>query len=125
MSHNDLDHRLVYMANQIGKFFASMPSHKAAVGIENHLRKFWEPRMRERIIAYLDKGGDGLDEYPRQAVMNLRSHAGMQDAESSVSGAGNVQGNPALSGAKLATGEDRGKRSTEAEPMIPDSVARP
>lgn len=125
MSHDDLDQRLVYMANQIGKFFASQPPAKAAAGIENHFRKFWEPRMRERIIAYVDAGGDGLDENARQAVLSLRGHGGTQDAASTVSGAGSVEANPALAGAKLATGEDRGKRSTEAEPMIPDSIARP
>ena len=117
MSHNNLDQRLISMANQIGKFFTTQSPATAAVGIENHLRKFWEPRMRTRIVAYLDKGGEGLDEDPRQAVINLRDNAEPQ-------GAGNVVANPALSGAKLATGEDRDKRSTEAEPMIPTSVLK-
>lgn len=125
MSHDDFDQRLVYMANQIGKFFASRPAAQAAAGIENHLRKFWDPRMRERIIAYLDRGADGLHERTRQAVINLRDSARTQDAESTVSGAGSVQANPALAGAKLATDGYRDKHSTEAEPMIPDSVIRP
>jgi formate dehydrogenase subunit delta len=117
MSHDNLDQRLVYMANQIGKFFTTQSPATAAAGIENHLRKFWEPRMRNRIIAYLDKGDGELDDDPRQAVVNLRDKAEPLDA-------GNVVANPALSGSKLATGEDRDKGSTEAEPMIPDSVLR-
>ena len=38
--------RLVYMANQIGKFFASQGRDKAVPGIADHIRKFWDPRMR-------------------------------------------------------------------------------
>ncbi len=117
MSHDNFDKRLVYMANQIGKFFTGQSPATAAEGIEDHLLKFWEPRMRARIVAYLDKGDGELDEHPRQAVINLRDKTSPQDA-------GNVLANPALSGAKLATGEDRNKGSTEAEPMIPSSVLR-
>jgi formate dehydrogenase subunit delta len=117
MSHDNLDQRLVYMANQIGRFFTPQSPATAVAGIENHLRKFWEPRMRARIIAYVENGGGELDADPKQAVFNLRDKPTSQDA-------GDVLANPALSGAKLATGEDRGKGSTEAEPMIPDQVLR-
>jgi formate dehydrogenase subunit delta len=65
--------RLVYMANQIGKFFASQGHDKAAAAIAEHLTKFWDPRMRAAIIAHLDAGGDGLDISVRQAVGELRS----------------------------------------------------
>lgn len=119
MSHNNLDRRLVYMANQIGRFFAFKPADQAIAGIENHFRKFWEPRMRQRIIAYLENGDGELDAYPKQAVINLRDNDNDE-----ARGGGSVQANPALSGAKLATGEDRGDGSTEAEPMIPASVLR-
>jgi FdhD protein len=33
--------KLVYMANQIGKFFASQGEDQAVAGIANHLRKYW------------------------------------------------------------------------------------
>ena len=107
MSHNDLDQRLVYMANQIGKFFITLPAAKASAGIENHLRQFWEPRMRARIIAYLDKDAGELDEYPKQAVINLRDNIALRGEDS-------VGSDPTLSGTKLAVGEDRGEYSTEA-----------
>ena len=64
--------RLVYMANQIGKFFASQGPDVAVSGIAEHIRKFWEPRMREAIFAHLDTGGAGLDPAVRQALESLR-----------------------------------------------------
>ncbi len=41
--------KLVYMANQIGKFFVSQGPDKAAAGIAEHIAKFWDPRMRAAI----------------------------------------------------------------------------
>lgn len=55
----DLD-RLLVMANQIGDFFAPYPAARRAEGIRNHLRTYWDPRMREALLAYIDKGGTGL-----------------------------------------------------------------
>ena len=64
--------KLVYMANQIGKFFASQGPDKAAAGIAEHIAKFWDPRMRATIIAHLDAGGAGLDPAARAAIDKLR-----------------------------------------------------
>ena len=64
--------KLVYMANQIGKFFASQGEAKAVAGIEEHLRKFWDPRMRAQIVAHLEAGGAGLDPFVRAAVARLK-----------------------------------------------------
>ncbi|KPF93118.1 formate dehydrogenase subunit delta [Rhodopseudomonas palustris] len=64
--------RLVYMANQIGTFFRSQGADKAVPGIAEHLKKFWEPRMRSAIIAHLDSGGEGLEPDVRAAVEALR-----------------------------------------------------
>lgn len=67
--------KLVYMANQIGKFFAAQNRRdeaKAVEGIETHLRKFWDPRMRQEIIAKLEAGeAAGLDPLARRAVERL------------------------------------------------------
>ena len=52
--------RLVYMANQIGKFFQSQGHDKAVPGVAEHIRKFWDPRMRKQIYAHLNAGGAGL-----------------------------------------------------------------
>ena len=65
--------KLVYMANQIGKFFASQGADEAVAGTADHLRKFWDPRMRTEIVAYLDAGGTGLDPNVREAVLRLKA----------------------------------------------------
>ncbi|AOK32276.1 formate dehydrogenase [Burkholderia singularis] len=49
---------LIDMANQIGAFFASMPDRdEALAGIADHIRRFWEPRMRRALLAALDDPG--------------------------------------------------------------------
>jgi formate dehydrogenase subunit delta len=64
---------LVKMANDISAFFGPEPDRAAAAqGVVDHLRKFWEPRMRAQIIAHLhDKGGTGLCDLAREAVQSL------------------------------------------------------
>lgn len=64
--------KLIYMANQIGKFYASQSGDRAAEAIAEHIRKFWDPRMRSAIISHLDAGGAGLDPMTRRAVETLR-----------------------------------------------------
>jgi formate dehydrogenase subunit delta len=68
------DH-LIYMANQIGKFFATQGAGKAVPGIADHIHKFWDPRMRKTIFAHLDAGGAGLDPLPLQALQKLKAEA--------------------------------------------------
>lgn len=46
---------LIEMANQIGMFFDSLPDRdEALTGIAEHIRKFWEPRMRRTLLNALD-----------------------------------------------------------------------
>jgi formate dehydrogenase subunit delta len=47
-------------------------------GIATHIRKFWEPRMRNAILAHLDAGGAGLDPKVRVAIETLRHPAAAQ-----------------------------------------------
>ena len=70
--------KLVYMANQIGKFFASQGTSKAPAAIAEHIQKFWDPRMRSKILAHLDAGGAGLDPDVRDAVKALRDAQAIQ-----------------------------------------------
>ncbi|MEH2479765.1 formate dehydrogenase subunit delta [Nitrobacteraceae bacterium AZCC 2146] len=65
--------RLIYMANQIGAFFNSQGHDKAVSGITDHIRKFWDPRMRKQILAHLDGGGAGLDPNVRDALTALKN----------------------------------------------------
>ena len=64
--------RLVYMANQIGKFFEYQKKDEIVPGIANHIKKFWDPRMRKAIFAHLDAGGAGLDPFVRDALETLK-----------------------------------------------------
>jgi formate dehydrogenase subunit delta len=77
MSHNTED-RLVYMANQIGKFFQSQGHDKEVAGVAEHIHKFWDPRMRRAIFAHLDAGGAGLDPNVRDAIASLKAKATTQ-----------------------------------------------
>ena len=55
-------HHLVKMANDIADFFeAEEDKSKAAKGVADHLKNFWDPRMRREILRYVDQqGGAGL-----------------------------------------------------------------
>ena len=51
---------LVHMANQIGEFFSAYPDRDEALeGVANHIRKFWEPRMRLKLFEGIDAGQTG------------------------------------------------------------------
>ncbi len=63
--------KLIYMANQIGKFFASQGAEQAAAGTASHIQQFWDPRMRAQILAHLNAGGAGLDPVVRLALERL------------------------------------------------------
>ena len=67
--------KLVTMANQIGKFFVPHRQGDAAAAIADHLRKFWDARMRAAIVGHEEQGGAGLEEVVRQAVRRLRDDA--------------------------------------------------
>ena len=67
---------LVRMANSIAAFFNADPDREAAVaGVANHIKRFWEPRMKVAILAYDAKGGDGLDALVRKALAQLGREA--------------------------------------------------
>jgi formate dehydrogenase subunit delta len=70
MSHSHSN--LVYMANQIGKFFQSQGHDQEVAGVADHIHKFWDPRMRKGIYAHLDAGGAGLDPNVLEALETLR-----------------------------------------------------
>ncbi|MDB5424810.1 MAG: formate dehydrogenase delta subunit [Phenylobacterium sp.] len=66
--------QLIYMANQIAKFFSAQPEDPAA-GTAAHLKSFWEPTMRSEIVAWRAAGGDGLDPIAADAVALLETEA--------------------------------------------------
>ena len=64
--------RLIAMANDVARYFASEPDPEAGVaGIADHLRKFWNPRMCKQLIAHVENAGAGLDPMADAAVREL------------------------------------------------------
>jgi formate dehydrogenase subunit delta len=67
--------KLIYMAGQIGKFFAAQGETQAVAAVADHLEKFWDPRMRKAILDYVEGGGEGLPPIVDAAVRSLRRGA--------------------------------------------------
>ena len=70
----DLDN-LIVMANKIGQFFVAMPDREEALaGIADHVKKFWEPRMRREILAAVGtEAGTAISDIVRDALVRHRS----------------------------------------------------
>ena len=66
---------LIVMANQIGGFFETMPDRREALtDIAGHLKRYWEPRMRRSLLAYVDEhGGTQLKDIVLEAVRTHRA----------------------------------------------------
>ncbi|PAZ12598.1 formate dehydrogenase [Streptomyces sp. SA15] len=60
------------MANQIAANFRHVPADTAADAIAAHIRRFWDPRMRGRLLELVDCGADGLDPVVLAAAQLLR-----------------------------------------------------
>ena len=56
---------LIRMVNRIGEFFEAQPDRDEALqGIAEHLRKFWDPRMRGQILQVLEQPGEAAQLRP-------------------------------------------------------------
>ena len=67
----DTEH-LVKMANQIAAFFvAEATPEEAPLAVAGHIRKFWVPGMRARIIEHAAAGGEGLSDLAKAAIARL------------------------------------------------------
>lgn len=64
--------KLIRMANQIAAFFRAYPEAEAIAGIRDHIMSFWTPRMRETLLAHLEKDGAGLDGLTAKALQTFR-----------------------------------------------------
>jgi transposase len=49
---------IVRMANQIATFFATYPRPQAVEGTYDHIKKFWDPRMRKKLAEKVAAGGN-------------------------------------------------------------------
>lgn len=64
---------LLYMANQIARFFSTQP--EGAAGAAHHMQSFWNPSMRAQIIALRRAGDPGLAPLTVEAVDLLNARA--------------------------------------------------
>jgi formate dehydrogenase subunit delta len=60
------------MANDIARNLGHLPGEEAAEAIAGHIGRFWDPRMRARLHAFVDAGADGLDPLVVAAMKLLR-----------------------------------------------------
>jgi len=64
--------KLIKMANDISDFFNSESDKElAAEGVKNHIKRSWDPRMRQQIIAYCQQDGKELTPLAKKAVQKL------------------------------------------------------
>lgn len=59
---------IVRMVNQIAGFFATQPGRDQAERVAQHLRDYWDPRMRAALARHLAAGGAGLAPLARSAA---------------------------------------------------------
>jgi formate dehydrogenase subunit delta len=86
--HIDL---LISMANQIGDFFNGASPESAPRDVANHLKRYWDPRMRTQIIQYYEeRHGSGLSDVALGAIAQLRA----EGAAPAAPGAGSAAGAP-------------------------------
>ena len=78
----DIQH-LVKMANNIASFFEAEPdASKGAKGVAEHLKNFWDTRMRREILTYADEQqGDGLKKIVLEALRNHRIEIGGKETQ--------------------------------------------
>ena len=69
------EHVMVHKANTIAQFFAAYSHEEAVAGVADHLQRFWEPRMRRQLLAYIADGGADLHELVPEATARLKSTA--------------------------------------------------
>jgi formate dehydrogenase subunit delta len=64
--------RLVHMANQIARNFATQSVDDAALAVADHIVMFWDPRMKALICETMDASGEGLSPVAHAAIVHLR-----------------------------------------------------
>ena len=65
--------KLVYMANQIAANFAHLGEPAAVGATAEHIARFWDPGMRNKIIQQLNEPGSTLSAAAAEAVRRLRA----------------------------------------------------
>ncbi|HKT76175.1 MAG TPA: formate dehydrogenase subunit delta [Sphingobium sp.] len=67
--------RLVYMAHQIARNFATLGEDGAVEAVASHLSSYWDPRMKAHIIAIARDQPERLSPVVTGAVARIARHA--------------------------------------------------
>lgn len=67
------DDKLIYMVNQIARNFEVQGHDHAVEATEDHVVKFWDPRMKARILLLAAERGDALSPAAAAAITALRA----------------------------------------------------
>ena len=62
---------VVQMAQDIARNMAHLPDQEAAAAIANHLRSFWDPRMRDQLKTIVEVDPAIVDPVVREAAALL------------------------------------------------------
>ncbi|MEM8854831.1 MAG: formate dehydrogenase subunit delta [Pseudomonadota bacterium] len=65
--------RIVMMANQIARNLAVQDSDGAVAGTAEHIKKFWDSRMKAIALAHMAEGGEGLTPIAHAALERLKA----------------------------------------------------
>lgn len=78
---------LVAMANQIGKFYESLPNRADTLkSTATHIRRSWDPRMRREFLAYIDQlksAGSGRGHVDPVVMEAVEAHRAMLEPKAS------------------------------------------
>ncbi|MGC4250909.1 MAG: formate dehydrogenase subunit delta [Sphingobium sp.] len=66
--------RLIHMANQIARNVATMGQDEAIATVEDHIRSFWDPMMRKRIVALAAERPGALSPIAAAAISRIAAH---------------------------------------------------
>jgi formate dehydrogenase subunit delta len=63
--------RLIYMANQIARNLAAEGGERSVEMVADHIRSFWDPAMRRRIVTLAADRPDALSPIAAAAVQRI------------------------------------------------------
>jgi len=63
--------RLIYMANQIARNLAAQGPERSAQMVADHIRDFWDPSMKRRIVALANDRPEALSPIASAAVSRI------------------------------------------------------
>jgi formate dehydrogenase subunit delta len=69
--------KLIHMANQIATFCEANPrGARQTADVADHINKFWEPRMRRKLLEKLESGTtEGVHPLVLEAIADIRRPA--------------------------------------------------